>query len=216
MQTLAEKFLTKSEQAQVTKVVGEIERMTSGEIVPLIVSRSHHYPLAAVISSLFVSIPLSLLLTGFVGPWIWVGTSNMWLFLTIWSTSFALLYASTKGSDRMKRFFLSGKEAEQEVRKGALAAFYAESLHKTAEENGIILYISVLEQRAWILADAGINSKIDPREWDTVMADLTAGIKAGRRCQALCDAIRRTGLILQTHFPHQRDDRDELHNLIIR
>lgn len=102
------------------------------------------------------------------------------------------------------------------MHEGALAAFYAEKLHKTAEANGILLYISVLEHKVWILADAGINSKIDPGEWDSVVAELTAGIKAGRRCQAICEAIRRTGQILTTHFPHQRDDRDELHNLIIR
>jgi putative membrane protein len=216
MKSLAEKFLTRSEQEQVTAVVHEMEQTTSGEIVPLVVSRSHRYPMANVLCSLFLSIPLGLLLTDLLGPAIWLGPRNMWLFLILSSASSAIFYALTSRSDRITRLFLNQREVEQEVREGALAAFYAEKLHKTAEENGILLYISVLEQRVWILADSGINKKIDAAEWDAVVADLTAGIKAGNRCHSLCAAIRRTGQILHRHFPHQRDDRDELHNLIIR
>jgi len=216
MQTLAEKFLTRSEQEQVTSVVHKMERTTSGEIVPMIVSKSHDYQMTTVFCSIFLCIPLSLLLTGLIGPLIWLGQSNIWLFLSFGTVSFAFLYSLAKRSSRITRLFLNPKEAEQKVREGALATFYAEKLHKTADENGILLYISVLEQKAWILADAGINKRIDAREWDSVVAALTAGIKGGKRCQAICEAIRRTGEILQTHFPHQRNDRDELHNLIIR
>lgn len=216
MHNLAENFLTKAEQEQVTAIVHEVERSTSGEIVPMIVSRSHDYPLAAAICSLSLCIPLGLLLTHLLGPRLWVGPQNMWLFLALCSVGFAIFYALVSQLDWVKHFFLNHKQVEQEVREGALAAFYEEKLYKTADENGILLYISVLEQKVWILADAGINTKIDRREWDAVVADLTAGIKAGKRCQAICQAVKCTGEILRTHFPHQRDDRDELHNLIIR
>ena len=216
MQTLAEKFLSIAEQREVTEVVHAMELATSGEIVAMITSRSHAYPQAALLCGLFLSTPLSLLFTALIGPWIWIGGNNMWLFLAFWAFFFAAFYGLTKKSDQLTRFFLNRREVEEEVRKGALTAFYAEKLHKTAGENGILIYISVLEQKVWILADAGINKKIEPHTWDALIAELTRGIKAGNRCQALCAAIRRTGEILQNHFPHQRNDQDELHNLIIR
>ena len=216
MQTLAEKFLSAAEQREVTETVRAMELATSGEIVPMIASRSHDYPQAALLCGLFLSTPLSLLCTAVVGPMIWIGGNNMWLFLAFWALFFAAFYGLAKKSDLLIRFFLNRREVENEVQKGALTAFYAEKLHRTAGENGILLYISVLEQKVWILADAGINRKIEPHTWDALVAELTRGIKAGSRCQALCAAIHRTGEILKVHFPQQKNDQDELHNLIIR
>ena len=216
MKTLAQSFLSKAEEEQVTAVVGEVERTTSGEIVPMIVSRSHDYPKATALCTLCLGLPLSLLLTHVVGAHLWLGSQNMWLFLFFCLLLGGILWPLVPRLPWLQRHFLHRAEVEREVREGALAAFYAEKLYKTAAENGILLYVSVLERKVWILADAGINSRIDPMVWERVVADLTDGIREGRRCQALCAAIRATGDILREHFPSRRDDRDELHNLIVR
>jgi putative membrane protein len=214
--TLAEKFLTKAEQQQVTEAVQQAERTTSGEIVPMIVSRSHDYPMAAVTCSVAISLPLGLLLTDIIGERLWIGPQNMWLFLGLFAALYALCYPLVKRSDRLKHFFLNSGQVEQEVKKSALSAFYAEQLHKTKDANGILLYISVMEQKVWILGDSNINDKIDQKEWDSTVADLTAGIKAGNSAEAICEAVHRIEHILRIHFPYQKDDTDELHNLIIR
>jgi putative membrane protein len=216
IKTLAEKFLTAAEQQKVTEVVQEAERITSGEIVPMVVSRSHDYPMAAVTCCVSMVLPAALLLTNLIGGRFWIGAQNMWLFLALSAIFYALLYPLVLHSDRLKRFFLSRRQVEQEVEKSALAAFYAEQLHKTRDANGILLYISVMEQKVWLLADSNINAKIDQQEWDTTIADLTTGIKAGKPSEAICAAVRRIGQILRTHFPFQKGDEDELHNLIIR
>lgn len=216
MKTLAEKFLTAAEQQRVTQTVREAERTTSGEIVPMLVSRSHDYPLATLTCCVSFALPIALLLTNLIGERIWIGPQNMWLFLGLFAALHALLYPLVKRSDRLKHFFLNSEQVEKEVIKSALAAFYSEQLHQTKDANGILLYISVMEQRVWILADTNINAKIDQQEWDATVADLTAGIKAGQPAEALCQAVQRVGQILRTHFPYQKDDTDELHNLIIR
>lgn len=214
--TLAEKFLTAAEQQQVTDTVQEMERITSGEIVPMIVSRSHEYPMAAVTCCVSMILPLALLLTHLIGERIWIGSQNMWLFLGLFTCLYALLYPVVIRSDRLKHYFLNRRQVTNEVEKGALSSFYSEQLHKTRDANGILIYISVMERKVWILADAHINAKIDQSEWDAIVADLTTGIRTGRPSEAICEAVRRTGHILHTHFPYQRDDKDELHNLIIR
>ena len=216
MMSPAERFLTVAEQDQVTAVVREVEKTTSGEIAPMIVSRSHGYPMAAAMCSTLLSLPLALLLTDFVGSHIWIGRQNIWMFLLFFIVLYAPIYTLALRTDRMKRYFLNQRLVESEVQEAALAAFYSEGLYKTKDENGILLFISILEQKVWILADSGINKKIDKAEWDTVVTDLIIGIKSGERCEAMCAAIRRIGQILQTHFPYQENDRDELHNLIIR
>ena len=89
-------------------------------------------------------------------------------------------------------------------------------MHRTRAENGIILFISVFERRVWILGDRGINEKIAPDYWQRIVDQVTRGIKGGRQCEAICSAIENIGDILAEHFPIESDDRDELHNLIIR
>ena len=216
IKTLAEKFLTTAEQQQVTDAVQKAERTTSGEIVPMIVSRSHDYPMAAVTCSVSMVLPLALLLTSLIGERLWIGPQNLWLFLAVFALLYALFYPLVFRSDRLKRYFLNQRQVEQEVKKGALSAFYGEQLYKTRDANGILLYISVMEQKVWILADTNINAEIKQQEWDSMVVDLTAGIKAGKSAEAICEAIQRIGQILQTHFPYKKDDEDELHNLIIR
>lgn len=216
MQSPAEKFLSTAEQQRITDAVRRAELKTSGEIVPMIVSRSHDYPMAAATCAVSLALPLALALTTILGESLWIGSHNMWLMLAFFALLYALFYPVIMKREWLKYFFLKEKQVMHEVSEAALAAFYSHQLYKTANDNGILLYISILERRVWILADRGINEKIDQQEWDAVIADLTAGIRAGNRCDSICTAVQRIGDTLQQHFPYHRDDKDELHNLIIR
>lgn len=215
MKTLAELFLTKEEQQKITAAVQTAEKKTAGEIVPMVVSKSGDYPLAAVVCSASFTIPLSLMLTVIIGKLLWIGPQNMWLFLGIFALIFIPIYLLVKKTDRLKYYFLNPDHVEEAVSKSALAAFYSQGLYKTADDNGILLYISVLEKKVWIFADAGINNQIDQATWDNVIEELTKGIKQNNQCLAICTAVTSIGKILQEHFPYDKEDKDELHNLII-
>jgi putative membrane protein len=215
MKTLAELFLSQEEQQTITAAVQAAEKKTAGEIVPMVVSKSGDYPLAAVVCSASFAIPLSLLLTVIVGKLLWVGPQNMWLFLGIFTLIFIPIYFLVKKTDRLKYYFLNPDHVEEAVSKSALAAFYSQGLYKTSGDNGILVYISVLEKKVWIFADAGINNKIDQGTWDNVVAKLTKGINQNDQCLAICTAVTSMGEILHEHFPYDKNDKDELHNLII-
>lgn len=215
MKTLAELFLTKTEQNTITATVQAAEKMTAGEIVPMVVSKSGDYPQASMVCSASLALPLSLLFTAFIGQYFWIGPQNMWLFLGIFALFFIPIYVLLQRTDRLKTYFLNEQHVEETVSKSALAAFYSQGLYKTEGENGILLYISVLEKKVWILADAGINNKIEQSRWDAVMEELTIGIKQKNQCAAICIAINSIGDILKEYFPCKKDDTDELHNLII-
>jgi len=105
---------------------------------------------------------------------------------------------------------------DDEVSGGALASFYENGLHKTREENGVLIFISVFERKVWILADRGVNEKIDHSEWEKIIADLTSGIKKGNQCGAIVSAVGAVGAVLREKFPYREDDTNELDNLIIK
>ncbi|MGI9537345.1 MAG: TPM domain-containing protein [Desulfocapsaceae bacterium] len=216
MKTLAQNFLTDDEQRTVTEAVQTAEKQTSGEIVPMIVSESHSYPVAPIIGGVFLALPTALLSARLCGGLLWLGTDNMWLFLIFFSIYYAIAYLAVKQFPSLKRLFLSPERADLAVREAAASAFFSEALHDTRDANGILLYVSVFERRVWVLGDHGIDERIDPQIWKEIVDLVSHGIRQGGSCRAICEGIERIGTILHEHFPIEADDKDELHNLIIR
>lgn len=216
MQTLAQRFLTETEQDTISALVQEMEQQTSGEIVPMVVSASHTYPTAMIYGATVLALPLSLLLMPVVGGLLWLGSQNVWIFISLFLAFYGLFYELVRRISWLKRLFLSSNQIEAEVQEAALTSFFTEKLYKTKEENGILIFISVLEHKVWVLADAGINACIDAGQWQDIIALITDGIKAKRQSAAICEAIRQIGQLLQTHFPIQDQDINELHNIIVK
>ena len=215
MKDLAKQFLTPSEQEQINNRVAAAEKTTSGEIVVMVVSASNHYPTANLLGATAISLPLSLILTPLAGEFMWIGPQNMWVFLSIFTLLFLGFYLIIKQIPWLKRLFISKKEIEDEVEEAALTHFYKQQLYKTRDETGILLFVSVFEHKAWILADRGINEKLPLDTWDKIVGQMVAGIKEKRQAEAICQAVEAVGRILNRHFPIKSDDTDELKNLII-
>ncbi len=216
MNTLAEKFLSPDDRQRITHCVQQAEKRTSGEIVPMVVSASHDYPLAPVTGAALIALPVGVLLTRLIGNTFWIDFDRMWLFIAAFCVIFLLGHQVIKRFPALLRLFLSERQAEEEVQRAATMAFFTEKLYKTKAENGILLYISVLEQRVWVLGDRGINEKIDRQRWQEIVSLVTDGVKNKQQCEAICAAITRIGEILEQQFPIEPDDKNELHNLIIR
>jgi len=215
-QTLAQQFLTETEQQTISALVQQMEQQTSGEIVPMVVSASHHYPTAIMTGATVLALPLALLLMPVVGTLFWLGSQNVWIFIALFLGFYLLFYEPVRRFSWLKRLFLSRSQIEVEVEEAAITSFFSERLYKTKDENGILIFISVLEHKVWVLADAGINTRIDPGQWQEIIVLLTLGIKEKRQCEAICKAISRIGELLKTHFPVQDNDINELHNIIVR
>lgn len=215
MKNLAEKFLNKEERQRIRAAVSEAEKNTSGEIVPMIVPASYHYPMADVLGGASLALPVAILLTYFLGSMLWVGPTNMWVFMGIFGIAFIVLHRVVQRVWPLKRVFISDREIDEEVQEAALISFFKEELYRTRDETGILVFVSVFEHRVWVLADRGINAKVDQGQWDGIVAHIVAGIKSGQQADAICEAVKEMGGILAEHFPVREDDVNELDNLII-
>jgi len=216
MQTLSQQFLTQAEQEKISATVQCMEQETSGEIVPMVVSASHSYPAAVIYGATILALFPALLLMPLAGGLFWLGSQNVWIFLVLFLLFYGIFYHLVRRLAWLKRLFLPTRQIEAEVEEAALTSFFTEKLYRTREANGILIFISLLERKVWVLADSGINARIDPREWQEIVALITEGIKEKRQCEAICAAIVEIGKILKTHFPIEKNDKDELHNLILR
>ncbi|MBV5317040.1 MAG: TPM domain-containing protein [Desulfobulbaceae bacterium] len=215
MQTLAEKFFTTEEQQQITRTVRQVEQQTAGEIVPMVVSASHSYPEAELTGAMVMAGPLALGAAFGLASLLWWQGEVLWLFLGCFPVFFFLARLMLRHCPPLLRFFLLRERIEGEVARAAFTHFYAEGLQATKDATGVLIYISVLERKVWILGDRGINAQLSPQIWQDYVDRLTVGVRKKRPCEALCAIIEEIGALLQTHFPHQADDRNELGDLMI-
>ncbi len=216
MKSLSQNFLSVEEQKAVTDAVHRAELRTSGEIVPMVVSQSHSYPLAVIRGGGLVALISALLLTAPVAGMFWLEPTNVWVFLSLFFPIFWGTALLIQAVPRLKRFLFLNKEMSAEVEEAAHVAFFTERLYNTRNANGILIFVSLLEHRAWIIADSGISDKIPQEQWQEAVGVITRGIRDKNQCQALCQAIEMVGGILEKEFPLGEDDLNELHNLIIR
>lgn len=209
MKNLAQTFLTQDEQATLINCVKDVETRTSGEIVPVIASTSYDYSRAAHLGGLVLG------LVGAIAVAMLLGREDMWTFITLFLACYIGFKYLLTLVPALKKPFISKREMREEVEEAATTAFYLNGLHRTRDLTGIIIYVSVFERSVQVLADKGINDKVDPAVWDEVVAMVTSGIKAGNPGEAMCQGVKRCGELITEHFPIKHDDTDELPNLII-
>jgi uncharacterized membrane protein len=108
----------------------------------------------------------------------------------------------------------------QKHRDDALAAaqsrFEKLGMTKTRFRNAILIYLAPRSQKFAIIGDAGIHEICGDAFWKTISEKMTGLLKEGHFTEAVLAAIDEAAIALAKHFPHRRDDADELPNKIIR
>jgi uncharacterized membrane protein len=83
-------------------------------------------------------------------------------------------------------------------------------MHNTAERNGVLFYLAVRHKKFAVVGDAGINSKVPVGFWDDVKELLQKRFRECKFSEGLSEGIILTGTHLKKHFPHRKDDVNEL------
>ena len=81
---------------------------------------------------------------------------------------------------------------------------------KTAEHSGVLIFVSVLERKVFVIADSGIAEKVAQNGWDGICKIMTDGLKKRSAAQAFADSVKECGRILQHHFPNKAENPNEL------
>lgn len=203
------KLLTEEELQRIQNAVTAAEEKTSGEIVPMLVDASDRY---AEVELASVSIGLVAgTLAAFLwhDPWSSVHSQFLWPLAGAAAGYLACMVPA------FKRLVVPAQRMTDSVQLRSLAAFTGQGLHHTEAETGILIFASMLEHRVVVLADRGINDKVESGTWDEVVRILTEALRSGHACEGFCRAIERCGEILARHFPRTGDDRNELSNKLV-
>ena len=211
----------------VTAAVAAAEARTSGEIVTVIAAQSNDYDdVALVWASVIAFIAMSVialfpdfyrgLCDRLTGGWGYDLTANEWLGTVIaigvikWIGMWLILLWRPLRLWLTPRAILAGR-----VRARAIDLFKVGTEAKTLGRTGILLYVSLKEHRADIVADEAIAAKVSPEVWGDAMAALIDHVRAGRPGEGMAEAVRQMGVVLAEHFPKGDDNANELPDRLI-
>ncbi len=209
--------ITEADRARVRAAVEAAESKTAGEIFTVIAGVSDDYRIVPLLWATLAAllVPLPLLLAGFFSdPWTYPGDDSMAGFSAVFVYLVQLvvfvLLAVVLSLPAIRVHLVPRSLKEDRAHALAVQQFLAHGLHMTEERTGVLIFISLREHYAEIVADAAIAKKVDQAVWDAAMRDLLAEIKAGRLADGLIAAVGHTGAVLAEHFPPRPRDANEL------
>ena len=200
-------MISQGDRARITDAIRAAETRTSGEIFCVIARYSSDYrlvPLAwAAALALLVPAPL--------------------IYLTLWPASLIYLVqlvvfvaaALALSLPAIRVHIVPRRTRHERAHAEAMRQFFAQGLDQTENRTGVLIYASLAERYAEIVADAGIHAKVTPDVWDQAIAALVAGMREGRAGDGFVAAIERCGAVLAEHFPPGALNRDELPNKLV-
>jgi putative membrane protein len=211
----------------VTAAVGEAEAATSGEIVTIIADLSDHYEdMAFAWASIVAFLALSAyalfpdfylgVIDWLTGGWRHDYSAGEYLAMALaamvlkWIATWAILQYIPL------RLLLTPKAIKMaRVRARAVSLFKVGTEAKTVGRTGVLLYLSMKEHRAEIVADDAIASRVAPEVWGDAMVALLDEVKAGRPGAGMAEAVRQMGTVLAEHFPKGSENPNELPDRLI-
>ena len=108
-----------------------------------------------------------------------------------------------------------GATKHRRVRRRAISIFKAAAEKRTAGKTGILIYLSMAERRAEIVADEAIVKVTDEHTWGEAMNALITDVRDGRPGDGIVAAIERVGTVLAEHFPRSAADCNEIPDKLI-
>lgn len=210
---------TKEDLNQIQKLVSQLESESSGEVVPMIVRRSSavsHVPIVLFLFLLLVFalgeyslIHIQVFIDASLSKWSWLLLNSVFI---IGAYFFCHRLAAWPF---LQRWLTNDQDEVAQVWQRAELEFYREKMQNTLGRSGILIFISVMERRAVILADEGISAKIKPEMWQEIVTEMSLQLKKGEWVKAFDVSLLRCGELLKKHFPESVNSKsNELANFL--
>ena len=193
---------------RIADAVDEAEAVTSAEIAPYVVVQSDPYPAArwrgGVLGALLVVSAAALLRVAPI-PALWPYLADLYVLAAALGTG--LLGAVAAGTvPPFLRALTPPDEKGRAVYQRAVEAFLEQELFDTCDRTGILLFVSLNEHRIEVLADRGIDERVDASAWTDVTDHIRRGIEDDRLTQGLLNGIECCGQVLDEHGVGTRPD----------
>jgi putative membrane protein len=210
---MAKKTMTPEEHARVAEAVKRAEANTSGEIFCVLAraSDSYFFP-----SAFFVT--LAVLVVGLIVALL----LDYWWFAVALPEFAALELLGVLAAlfvlwlfPGLRVHYVPHSLRRRRAHDNAVRQFLAHNIHLTDERTGVLLFLSMEERYAEVIADSGIDEHVGQKDWDRIVGLLVSHASRDRLAEGFCEAVAEVGTLLARHFPPRSNDRNELDDHLV-
>ena len=185
--------ITAEDHAAIASAIQTVERRTSGQLVCVLAHASSSYAYVPILWASVLALAL---------PWPLIYLTQ-WSVERIFLAQLALFIAAGLLFSWMPlRLWLVPRRVQHSrAHHAALEQFLLRRVDHTAERTGVLIFVSLAERYARIIADEGVAAKVPEAEWQAAIDALTGHMRDGRIAAGFIAAIERCGAVLARHAP---------------
>jgi len=185
--------LSKADREAVTAAIRAAEQQTSGQIVCVLAQSSSDYAHVPILWTSLVAL---------LAPWPLIYFTQ-WSVQKIYVLQLAvfIIVGLVLAVTPLRFELVPASLKRARAHRAALEQFVVRRVAHTRNRSGILIFVSLAERYARIIADEGIAQKAGNAEWQAAIDALVSHMRDGRIAEGFIAAIERCGAVLATHAP---------------
>lgn len=205
--------ITEQDHEAISRAIKAAERHTSGEIFAVVAHRSDDYFYIAGFMAAMWSLALGVVLA--MISWLMAYPVPLPIFVAAQLASLILMIAMFRLFPELRMLFVPRPVAYRRASNSAVRQFLTHGVHATQGRTGLLLFMSIAERYAEVVADTEINANLDQADLDRMVADMTTSAARGNVAEGFVSAIERAGQLMAPHFPPHEGRENELDDRLI-
>jgi putative membrane protein len=194
--------LSAQERQQISAAIHAAEAKTSGEIVCVLAQASADATALPILLAALLALAFPWAMVAFTA----MPVSRILLLQLAVFLALAVLFCLPR-----VRIALVPRAARRAVaHRAAMEQFMIRGVSRKKDRTGVLIFVSLAERYARIIADEGIAARVPQSEWQGAVDALISHMRGGRIADGFIAAIESCGKVLAQHFPRAETGRDEL------
>ncbi|MFC0244193.1 TPM domain-containing protein [Falsochrobactrum ovis] len=207
------KLISAEDHTRIGEAIRKAEADTSGEVYAVLARSSDDYFFAAGFVATCGILAASVI-AAFLAHWYWFNISLPIFGLAILA-AFITTMVLLRFLPSLRIYLVPRRIRYKRAHLNAVQQFLARNVHNTKNRTGILLFVSLAEQYAEVVADAGINAKVSQDEWNAIVGTLIHHASRAEVVEGFLTAIEQAGQLLAQHFPPGTVPANELDDHLI-
>lgn len=210
---MSDPTVTSAEHKRIATAIRAAEDKTSGEIYCVVArsSDSYFYPAAFIV---FIALLVVSLIAALALESGWY-TMQLPVFVAAQVLAAASVLLLLTFLPWMRVWLVPRRLQFRRAHDNAVKQFLARNVHITAERTGVLIFVSLAERYAEIVADSGINAKVDQGDWDSIVGHLIEHCRRKEVADGFVHAVDHVGELLARHFPPRTTNPNELDDHLV-
>ena len=186
-------MISSPDRDRIASAIHAAEQRTAGDIVCVLMGSSSAYSYAPILWASFLALAF---------PWARVAFTGLSVERILAAQGVLFIVAALVLSWAPLRYALVPRAVKRtRAHRAAMEQFFARGVTQTKNRMGVMIFVSLAEHYAHVIADEGVAARVDHAVWRETVDALTAQIARGEIAAGFVEAIGRCGEVLARIAP---------------